>query len=243
MRILAAILLSLLMLPAFAWDSSLRDSFMNKVSMRFTAEQYVATKTALVTIAINAGVNDTGLEKIQDNILKNLNKLIAGDWHITSFNRSQDQSGLEKVMITAQARLAAADITNLRQRAKSISKPGETYSVENVEFTPSEDELRAANIILRSNIYQQAKEEVDRLNKMYPDQKFYIHNIDFLGMITPMPMAVGAQYMQANAMRVADHGEAAASSDNNLSVGNKVTLSAIVVLAAMPDHGLIKNIT
>jgi hypothetical protein len=243
MRIFAAILLSLMMtVPAWAMGDlpGIQDALMNRISIRLSAEQYVTTKTALVTVGINAGVSDSGLEKIQDEVLKKLNTLSsAGEWHITSFDRSQDQSGLEKVVISAQARLPSAALVGLRDKTKSMSKPGETFTVDNVEFTPSEDEIRAANILLRNTIYQQAKEEVDRLNKMNPDQKYYIHNIDFVGnIISPQPMMPMVQnaYMAKTAM-------SSMGGAPSLAVGNKVELSAIVVLASMPDHGLLKNIT
>ncbi|MDR3477697.1 MAG: hypothetical protein P4M14_06670 [Gammaproteobacteria bacterium] len=241
MRIFAAIILSMLMtFPAWAMGDlpGIQDALLNRVSLRLSAEQYVTTKSALVTVGVNAGVNDTGLEKIQDAVLKKLNGLSgAGEWHITSFDRSQDQSGLEKVVISAQARLPSSALVGLRDKTKSMSKPGETYTLDNVEFTPSEDEIRAANISLRGMVYQQAKDEVDRLNKMYPDQKYYIHNIDFVGnLITPQPIM---PMMQMNMSRAA----VASASAPGLAVGNKVELSAIVVLASMTDHGLIKNIT
>lgn len=243
MRIIAAVILSLLVtFPVWAMGDlpGIQDALLNRFTLRLSAEQYVTTKSALVTVTVNAGVNDSGLEKIQDEVLKKLNSLSStGDWHIISFDRSQDQSGLEKVVISAQVRLPAASLVGLRDKTKSMSKPGETYTVDNIEFTPSEDEIRAANVLLRNAIYQQAKEEVDRLNKLYPDQKYYIHTVDFISAGTipqPMPMMPN-NYMQATVAR------AAVGSAPNLAVGNKVEISAIVVLASMPDHGLIKNIT
>lgn len=209
--------------------------FLNKISLRLSAEQWVTSKTALVTIAINAGVNDAALEKIQENVLKKLNELSdKGEWHIISFDRSLDQSGLENIQMRAQARLPSMALPGLREKAKSISKPGETFSLEGIQFTPSEAEIREANIVLRNNIYQQAKEELDRVNKMYPDQKYYMHYIDFNLGYAPMPMP------QNTMMRMATT-PAQASSDN-LAVGDKMLVSATVVFATAPDISLMKMI-
>lgn len=180
-------------------------------------------------------MNETTLQTIQDDILKKLATLSdQGEWHIISFDRSQDQSGLEKVQISAQARLPSTALTVLRDKTKTMSKPGQTFTVDNIDFTPSEDEIRAANIALRGVIYQQAKDEVDRLNKAYPDQKYYVHDINFIEGIIMAPGPI----MPMNAMAMRSNMQ----SDNapKLSVGNKLSINATVVLASIPDQVLAK---
>jgi hypothetical protein len=238
MRIFAgAIAIFSLLMGSPVWaDSEGQAGLLNKVTFKLNAEQWVPSKTALVSVGINAGVSDAALEKIQDDVLKKLNQLTnKGEWHITSFNRNLDQSGLENVQMQAQARLPSSALPNLRDKAKAMSKPGETYTLDNIEFTPSEDELREANTSLRSNIYLQAKDEMDRINKAYPDQKYYMHDINFLSSMMPIPMAEnGNRMMMASAMKVSGGGD--------LAVGNKLVISATVVVAALPDQGLLKTI-
>jgi uncharacterized protein YggE len=232
MRILKPLLLlaATFVIPsAWAQDSGDMVALLNKVTVRLTAEQYVPTKTALVSVGVSASVTEAGLQNIQDDILKKLTSLSdQGEWHITAFDRSQDQSGLEKVQISAQARLPSAALTSLRDKSKTMSKPGQTFTVDNVEFTPSDDEMRAANTALRSVIYQQAKDEADRLNKAYPDQKYYVHDVNFLDlMMAPGPI------MPMNAMVMRGNNQ---SFSPKLSVGDKLIINATVVLAAMPDQ-------
>lgn len=217
--------------PAWSFGFNQDANFiLNKVTTRFSAEQYVATKTALVTVGISAGVNDTGLQTIQDEVLKKLNDLSnKGEWHIISFDRSLDPSGLEKVQMQGQARLPSSALSNLRDKAKAMSKPGETFTLDNVEFTPSAQELRDANTALRGDIYQQAKDEVDRLNKIYSDEKYYVYDVNFINnFIAPMAMPMNAMVRMGNM--------APESNGNNLAVGGKLTLNATVVLAAIPDQ-------
>jgi hypothetical protein len=239
MRILGYILLSFFMLsPAFA-DDSPRDAMLNKITFKLTADQWVQTKSALVTMGVNASTSGSGLQGIQDEVLKKLAGIAAqGDWHIMSFDRSQDQSGLEKVQMSAQARLPSDVLANLRDKAKALSKPGETFTLDNVEFVPSAEELRDANDALRSVIYMEAKEELERVNKMYPEQKYFVHGVDFVNDFTRVPMPMMAGNMMA--MR-----SVPASSGNNtsLAVGNKLTLTATVVLSSLTDHGLLKTLT
>src|SRR5689334_17947981 len=114
-------------LATTTWADVSLDPLFNKVTLQLNAEQWVTTKSALVNVNINASVNDTTLEKIHSQILDKLNRLAKGDWHLISYDRTQDKSGLESVQIVAQARLLETDLSGLRDKAKSMSKPGETY--------------------------------------------------------------------------------------------------------------------
>jgi hypothetical protein len=223
-KIVLLIVSLILSLPV--WADVQLEPLLNKITLQLQAEQWVTTKTALVTVGINAAVTDQGIDKLQAEVMQKLNQLSnKGEWHVMTFNRQLDNSGLESIQMTTQARLPQTDLANLRNKAKSISKPGETLTIDNIQFTPSEDELRQANITLRNNLYQQAKAEVDVLNKMYPDQKYYLHQINFISTpIEPMPMA-------ANNMMMAK----ASTRTTPLSVGNKMQIQATVVIASIPD--------
>jgi predicted secreted protein len=240
MRLVLTFLLSMIAASTlWANEPAHGDDMLNKIVLNFNAEEWVATKTALVTMGINASINDNSLDKIQEDVLQKLNKISdQGQWHIVSFNRSLDQSGLERLQISAQARMPSAALVGLREKAKSNSKPGFTFTLDNVEFVPSEEEIRAANIVLRNNIYQQVKEEIERVNKLYPGQKYFVHTVDFVGSMRPMPMHTN-MYMVAEKAADARGGAAAAS----LAVGDKMYLTATVTLGDMPDQSLIKSIT
>jgi hypothetical protein len=122
--------------------------------------------------------------------------------------------------------LPQTDLTGLRDKAKGISQPGETFTIANVQFVPSDEELKQANIALRNNLYAQAKAEIDALNKMFPDQKYYLYSIEFMTQpIAPMPMTMA---MQKNRM--------ASPAAAPLSVGDKTVVNATVVIASMPNE-------
>lgn len=226
MKKLAATLLGLLFVtPAFA-DGDLAN-LLNKVNLQLTANKWVTSQTVKVLVGVDAGLTDAGIEGLQGQVLNKLGQIATGEWHITSFNRSQDKSGLESVHINAEARLAQSSLANLRSKAKSISKPGETYTVTDVQFTPSEEELTQANSALRGMIYQQAKAEIDALNKAYPDQKFYLYQIDF-NMAPVMPMAKNMYMAEA-----ATAGSVMPAQP--LNVGNRQIMTANVILASVPE--------
>jgi hypothetical protein len=210
------------------WAAVDLSTLMNKVTIQLQAEQWVTTKTVLLTVVANSTVTDQDIGQVQSGILEKLKRISdQGQWHVVSFNRQQDQSGLENIRILAQVRLPQTDLAGLRNKAKAMSKPGETFAIDNVQFVPSEDETREAMSALRTNLYLQAKTEIDNLNKLYPDQKYYLYNIDFSqGAVAPMAMAASTAYMEKSQVnRVA-----AAPID----VGNKVYLQANVIIASMP---------
>lgn len=210
------------------WADMPLDRLLNKINFQLNAEQWVATKSALVNVRVNAAVSDQGIENVQSNVLNKLNQIAnKAEWHILSLDRQLDKSGLENIQMMAQARLDQASLIDLRNKAKGISKAGETYLIDSVQFIPSEDELRAANATLRNNLYQQVKTEIDAINKMFPEQKYYLYQIDFFVSPTvPQPMAV---------QEMAVMNRAATQAAAPLLVGNKATLQANVVVAAMPN--------
>jgi len=224
MRNFYLLVLSLLFVHP-VWADMLVKPLLNKVSLQLHAEQWVTTQTALVNVGVNASVADQGIVNVQNNVMQKLNQLSnKGEWHVVSFDRQLDKSGLESIQMTGQARLPQSELGNLRDKAKAISKPGQTFTIDNVQFTPSDQELRQAHVTLRNDIYQQAKAEIDALNKMYPDQKYYLNKIEFF------PIPAERLPMAANMMMV----RAAAASP--LSVGNKVQLQAGVVVASLSDQ-------
>lgn len=239
LRLLSIGLLNIaLILPTWA-DISL-EPLLNQVSLQLSAEQWITTKTALVTVGVNASVSDTGLEKIQNEVLSKLSQISnKGEWHIIDFNRSLDQSGLERVQISAQIRLVSSDLVGIRDKAKAISKPGSTFTIDNVEFSPSAEELQAVNTALRDNIYQQAKTEIADLNKLYPEDKYYLHNINFNSDFSQQP-----QPMMYKAATFGGMGSVAANVNvarvSNLVVGNKLKITANVILAAAPNADVMK---
>ncbi|VVC76086.1 hypothetical protein AQUSIP_13910 [Aquicella siphonis] len=201
---------------------------LNKVTLQLQSEKWITTQTALVYVGVNAAVTDQGIGNVQANVLGKLKQLSdKAEWHVLSFYRQQDQSGLENIRMTAQARLPQSELSGLRNKAKAISKPGETYTIDNVQFVPSDEEIQQANTLLRNDLYMQAKSEIDALNKIYPNQKYYLYSIDFTGYPpSPAPMAMNAMVMEKTM---------ASAPAAPVPVGNKARLTATVVIASMPD--------
>lgn len=211
-----------------SWAVPSLEPLLNKLRLELHTEHWITTKTALVNISVFATVTDQGIERIQAEIMQKLNQFAnKAEWHIVSFNRQQDKSGLESIQIIAQARLAQTDLSSLRTKAKALSKPGETYSIADVQFIPSEGEINDAQTQMRNEIYRQAKAEIENLNHIYPEEKFYIHSVNFIPGMMPQPM-------ENNDMSGKVYAMAARAPSPPLTVGNQQKLHAEVVLASTP---------
>lgn len=194
---------------------------LDKIVFRVAAKQWVSTETALLTVNVNATLNNADLVQARADIMNRLTKIATGEWHLTQFSRSQDSSGLEKLFVEAQARIPQASLTDIYQNAKNVSKPGATYTVTSVEFKPSLQEIEKVKTQLRTSLYQQVNDELSRLNKVYTTQNYTVNRLYvFEGDAVPLPQAYEERKMTVMAM--------ASAPAPNLSVSNELTMSAMV---------------
>lgn len=201
---------------------------LNRIHFQLSAEQWVTTKTALVTIGVDASLNQKGMDDMQQQVNDSLQTLATGvTWQMTDYERNEDASGLERVHIEEQARLTSDQLTNIRTKTDTLSKPGIKYSVSDIQFTPSLADIQASQDALRAKLYMQIKQEMDLLDKTY-DQEFHVHNLQFYsGDTPPMPVPAqgnGAQYK----MLVAAPQPAAATMSQRLVMNVDVTLAAMM---------------
>lgn len=201
---------------------------LDTVDFQVAAKQWVSTETALLTVKINATLSNADLVKTRADIMEKLSKIAAGEWHLTQFDRSQDSSGLEKLYVQAQIRAAQSSLTNIYQNAKSVSKPGASYVVGSIEFTPSVDEIQKVRVQMRERLYQQVLDELVRLNKVYKGQNYSVNMLVFAeGDGTPTPLPSRAYRTQEMINTVAMPAAAP-----TLSVSNELTMTAMVQAAS-----------
>lgn len=200
---------------------------LDKVSYQLSVDQWATSTTAKVTVSINATLEDAQLNTINSTIMANLEKIAGNvEWHITQFDRSKNQSGLEQLYAQAEARIPENALSDLRKNAKNISKPGAEYSIDAIDFSPSAAEIEKVKEDLRAQVYAKVQAELQRLDNVYPNEKFHLHSIDFSGS-SPEPMP-----MRATTMLVAGANAAPATA---MAVSNKVEVDARVVLASPPQ--------
>ncbi len=226
MRQLSAMLFALTISPVVHSMDCPPEMILDKIDFQVAAKQWVTTNTALLTVNISATLTNGDLVKARADILSKLAKIANGDWHLIQFDRSQDSSGLEKLTVIAETRMAQKDLTHIYESAKSVSKPGENYTVGSIEFKPGLDELQTVRAQLRVKLYQLVNEELDRINKSYGDQKYSLSNLVFTddGDTSPRPVAARGMVMMA--------GTGASSNAPPLTVSNELTMTAMVEVAS-----------
>lgn len=215
--------LSLLISPVIRADDD-EKPLLNTVQLSLSGEKWVQSSTARVVVSVDAVLDKAGLEQTHQKLTQKLKQISgAAEWHITLFNRTQDPSGLEKVFVQAEARLPEGELSGLREHAEKVSKPGEKFEIQDVFFEPTLEDMERTRESLRSDLYEKAKKELERINSIYPDRKYFLHQLVFDGLLTPQPAQ--SKVFQAQ-MRAA---VAAPEADVGITVSNKVHQNAYVI--------------
>lgn len=204
----------------------------DQVILELTNEGWVKTDTARVTVFVELVQQKESADELKKRIDSSLLALAKDvDWRITSSSQQLDQTGLNRWYVTAEARIPEAAISGLQDRAKEASTPGYKVSIANVDFTPSLEEFEGLRAELRSKLYQQALDEVARLNKIMPGADYHVKRIDFV-QAGPMPVHdyARAQPMMKAAM-AAESAPSGQGGGAELLVSVKQSVSARVVLA------------
>jgi predicted secreted protein len=205
----------------------------DSVNLSLSAEGWVEAAKARLVVAIDSARPAAEAGELRSGVHDSLAKLVPNaDWHVTAFDRSRDQTGLERWHMEAEARVPETALDGLYDRAKAQSKPGEQVSVVSIDFTPELAELETVIAELRAKIYEKAKDEIARLAGLYPDRTYRMREISFgrEGGPAPVPMT-----MMKTARAAAPAAEAGAPADSGyapLGVAEHVELNASVVLAA-----------
>jgi uncharacterized protein YggE len=219
-----------LITPAQAQEQPKPD---DAVSFDLSAEDWVVTKTAHVTLDIEAAVSASNAGSVRADMTKAVNDAAKADWRLTGFNRSQDQTGMERWSVVFDARLPEAALSGLNDAVKKSSKAGMQIRVGGIDFTPSREEMEAARAALRVRIIKEAGEQLAALNAALPGRSYRIAQIvfetDFPAPV-PVPMMFRNKAMAAGVAMSAPVSEPEQTQD----VSQKLVLNAHIAFAALP---------
>lgn len=195
------------------------------VSFDLAAEDWVPTDTARVTVVADSAASGDDAGAARSDLLAGAATLASkAHWTIVNFDRMQDTAGLERWHAVLEARLTAAQLTGLAERAKTASKPGRQFRLGVIDFTPTLAETEAVKARLRADIYKQAEAELAAAKSAFPGRTFRIGGIYFSE--TPQPPMPQPRIMAMAAS------PAAKSAEPDLTVSHKLVLHARVTLAA-----------
>jgi hypothetical protein len=216
--------------PAWAQEPTKPD---DTVSFDLSAEDWVTTKTAHVALDVEAAVTAANAGSMRADMAKAVNDAAKADWRVTGFNRSQDQTGMERWSVTFDARLPESALNGLSDAVKKASKAGMQMTVGDIDFSPTLDETESARATLRTHILKDAGEQLTTLNTALPGRSYRIAQITFepeaftpFRQIHPRPMMAMAS--------AAISPEGSADSGQTQDHSQKLVLRAHVVYAALP---------
>jgi len=236
---LAILILAALLAPEARADGYKPD---DRVMFDISAEDWVTTKTAHVTAAIEAAVSANTAGTMRADMMKAVAALAKPDWRLTSFTRNQDQTGMEHWSAIFEARLAESDLNGLNDSAKKLSKPGMQLSIIGIDFTPTLEEKETARGGLRSQIYKIASDQLAALNAAMPGRNYRIALVNFTGdedESTPMPRVIKGRNALSMMAAASPDMSSAPSAAAPVERSEKVILSARIVFAATPEPKLI----
>ena len=220
-----------LLLASPAW-AQVPPPVMDQVVLDLTAEDWVGTETARVTVSADAAATGADAGTQRADLLKAVDGLAPdAEWRIVGFDRSTDQAGLERWRAVAEARLAENALAGLADKARQASRPGLQLRIASIEFTPTLIETEAVRARLRAEIYGKAASELKALEQSFPGRKFRMGNIDFADQ---PPMAYARKTREdTQPMAMA----AAPAQDGPVNVSEKLVMRARVILSAVAPRG------
>jgi len=212
----------------------------DRVIFDISAEDWVTTKTARVTVNVAASVSGATAGSARSAIAKALEELVETDWRLISFNRGQDQTGMERWNAVYEARLPENMLSGLGENAKKLSKPGMQISIANIDFSPTLEEMQTAMAEMRKRIYKTAGEQLATLNSSLPGRNYRIAMINFVPRAMEPAGAIAGRRMKAEAMMAMSAefdggGEAPAPALAPMERSEKIVMTARIVFAAAPE--------
>jgi uncharacterized protein YggE len=231
--VFALVVLTLLSAPAARAQEAPNRQQDDRVIIDLSGEDWVTTKTARVTVNVEAAVSASNAGSTREEMYKAVNDLVKADWRLTEFNRSQDSTGLEHWSAGFEARVPENQLSGLGEMAKKVSKAGMQVSVGDIDFSPTLEEMETARAAVRAQIYKEANDQLTAVNAAIPGRNYRIALINFAGDDQPMPQPPRSFITKTHMMAM---GAPAAAPEAPAERAEKVTLSARVVFAATPPE-------
>lgn len=209
------------------------------VTFTVSAEKTIVNDTVKLVATITAQVAKNeppealpGRVRAMMNKIVDTSKLENVSWNFSNMHRTMDDTGFERVTLTATARVPESENYNLDFRAEEVSSPG--LVINNIEADTSIPVymIEEAIMALRTTLAEKAIVERDALSaalgRDYRVQQISFGSSDYGG-----PKAMRA--MASNAMASTMSYGSGIDDDGALGNAQKISLSANVTLAVIVD--------
>ena len=140
----------------------------DQVKIDLLVRQSVPTETVRVHVEAIVAATPEQASAAPELIRSTLSQVLPAEWATSFASRSDDDSGMEQIILQASTRVPEAKTAGLSDRLRKASRSGLSLKLRDIEFRPPQKQIDEITKNLRSEIYRLAQEEVDTLNKALP---------------------------------------------------------------------------
>lgn len=209
--------------------------WMQKTTFEFAVvEERTVVNTTVKIVAQIVGI--IAVEKSEDLLRNDIRAMMTGfidaEWQFANTVRSLDNTGLERISMTATARVGETENHALDRRAAEVSKPGLTIVSVSADTSIPQNNIDAAERDLRAALFAKVNAECKELSA-HVGSSFFVSSIRFgpapmRGTVTHNAMATIA----SGSLTKSGYGSGFGDEGDTLGSAHKLAMQASVVLTA-----------
>jgi hypothetical protein len=202
------------------------------IDLTFSMEHTVVNDTVKIVAQIVAIVAPGQTDgELRGDIRATMKRFIeSADWQFSNMRRTSD-AGMERVTLTASARVPESENYNLSGRAKLASRPGLEIEEVHADTAIPQVMIEEAEKTLRMKLLEKIKIEQKEINLVMGSEPYRVHQVNF----SSTPANPFANHIVKSPMRAASaatYGSGfGGDEDEVLGNAQKLSMMASVVLA------------
>ena len=212
----------------------------DNITFQLRADRIVVNDTVKVTATVVALAMYEDESTLRAQIRSALTDFIGAEWKFNNIQRETDQSGYERVVLTATVRVSEKENYNLEDRARKVSKQGLQLTQVVVDSGVPAAELEKAEKELRLDLLKKVNDELEAINGVMGGS-YRVSNVIYNNHGDPVSRKTAVSYNVSNAQPAGamafgahSHGvsmDFGGGDDGSLANTQRVSLSASVTLS------------
>lgn len=153
----------------------------NQITLQLQEEGWVTSKTALVTVGIQAATSKDDSVQLIQQITNKLKSVItdSSPWKLVGLSTEKNSAGLMAISATMNARLNNDQLTQLQGAIDKLNKAGEQFTIQNIDYQPQLSEISAEKTRLRDLIYHDVLEQQKVINTAFSSTNYQLQTLMF----------------------------------------------------------------
>lgn len=201
---------------------------MSQVSMTITADEYITSETAKVSVSVTYAMMDAEQDP-RAEVMKAAEEVTKSAWYVNGVHRAEDNSGIETVTYSLTVRVPEKEINSIKKKVKTVSRAGLKMQITGTDYSPTTSQIEEGKKAIRKKVYEKVNEELKILNELVieTDERWVVGDVNFL---TAQPlMAKNSRATIGTAMYESFNN--AADDEESDGVTQKLTMTANVTFA------------